>query len=93
MWVIYPKREGSNPKKQALSKYRARLREGVRHDEMRDGVCRYAEYCKAKDKTGTDKVMQAQRFFGTEKEFLLPWNVGGKTKAEERAEWEKRQGY
>jgi len=74
-WAAYPKREGSNNKRKAFSAWNARLREGVAPEEMLAGVKRYAAYCAAKDATGTQWVMQAQRFFGTDREFENDWSV------------------
>lgn len=74
-WSAYPKREGSNNKRKAFSAWNARLREGVAPEEMLAGVKRYAVYCDAKDATGTQWVMQAQRFFGKDKEFENDWSV------------------
>lgn len=92
VWGLYPKRDGSNPKKKAFGCFRARLREGVPFEDVRDGVVRYAQWCKAKDILGTTSVMQAVRFFGTEKEFLLPWKPSSGP-GFDRATWEKAQGY
>jgi hypothetical protein len=74
-WSAYPKREGSNNKRKAFSAWNARLREGVAPEEMLAGVKRYAAYCDAKDATGTQWVMQAQRFFGKDREFENDWSV------------------
>ena len=74
-WSAYPKREGSNNKRKAYSAWNARLREGVAPEEMLAGVKRYAAYCDAKDITGTQWVMQAQRFFGKDREFENDWSV------------------
>lgn len=73
-WALYPKRAGSNPKKAALSCWRARVAEGHAPAVMIDGVRKYAAHCKAGGKVGTEYVMQAKRFFGVEKEFLNPWS-------------------
>lgn len=74
-WSAYPKREGSNNKRKAYSAWNARLMEGVAPEEMLAGVKRYAAYCDAKDTTGTQWVMQAQRFFGKDREFENDWSV------------------
>lgn len=75
LWMAYPKREGSNPKNKALECYRARLREGVAHDEIARGLFRYIQFCAAKGQIGTSFVMQAKRFFGTSKEFENSWEI------------------
>lgn len=63
-WAIYPKRAGSNPKKDAYRCWNARLKEGHAAETMMAGVRRYAAFIRATGKLGTEYVMQAQRFFG-----------------------------
>lgn len=72
-WKAYPKREGANPKNKAYSAWKARLKEGVTQEAMLAGVIRYHAYCSAKGNTGTEYVMQAQRFFGKGREFENEW--------------------
>lgn len=72
-WKVYPKREGANPKNKAHSAWKARLREGVTPEQMLAGVMRYAEYCQKTDRIKTSYVMQAVRFFGTERAFENDW--------------------
>lgn len=74
-WKAYPKREGANPKNKAHSSWKARLKEGVTAEQMMAGVARYAAYCDTKGSTGTSYVMQAVRFFGTERSFDNNWSV------------------
>lgn len=74
-WKAYPKREGANPKNKAHSAWKARLKEGVTAESMLAGVARYAAYCQAKGNTGTEYVMQAQRFFGKGREFDNEWTA------------------
>lgn len=74
-WKDYPKREGANPKNKAHSCWKARLADGVTTEAMMAGVVRYAAYCKVKGSTGTSYVMQAVRFFGTERAFDNDWSV------------------
>lgn len=75
LWSIYPKRDGSNPKKAAFSAYRARLKEGADPEAIRAGVERYAVWCESRGKVGTETVMQTKRFFGPGKEWENPWPV------------------
>lgn len=75
LWKAYPKREGSNPKSSALKAYNARLREGVDFTVMQDGTNRYEAYARTKGWVGTEYVMLASRFFGTERGFLEEWAV------------------
>ena len=37
------------------------------------GAARYAEFCEAADKAGTEFVMQAATFLGPERHYLEPW--------------------
>jgi uncharacterized protein YdaU (DUF1376 family) len=43
LWSIYPKREGSNPKKPARIKYEKMIRDGVDHDQLVAAVKCYAD--------------------------------------------------
>lgn len=74
-WKAYPKREGANPKNKALAAWNARMKEGVTAEAMLVGVMRYEAFCKAKGNVGTGYVMQAVRFFGTERAFDNEWSV------------------
>ena len=73
IWAVYPKREGSNPKQKAWSAVKARKYDDERH-MMIVGAKRYADYCEVmvEDKRF---IMQAARFFGTNKEYLNDWTV------------------
>jgi len=74
-WKAYPEREGANPKNKALSAWNARTKEGVKPESMVAGVQRYEAFSKAKGNIGTCYVMQAVRFFGTERAFENDWSV------------------
>ncbi|WP_236616731.1 helix-turn-helix domain-containing protein [Dickeya dadantii] len=74
-WKAYPKREGSNPKNHAFKHFQARVKEGVSPDDLLAGTRRYAAFCAAKGQVGTPYVMQAQRFYGTSREFENSWEV------------------
>jgi len=74
-WQQYPKRGGANPKGAALHAWQARLGEGVTADEMVMGLGRYASYCTATGKIGSEYVMQAKRFFGPDRPFAEPWGI------------------
>lgn len=74
-WAAYPKRIGGNPKRDALRAWRARVKEGVPAEVMHAGVERYAAHLKATGKSGTEYVMQAQRFFGPSQPFNEPWHA------------------
>ena len=74
-WAQYPKREGNNSKADAYKAWQARLRAGVREDELADGVSRYAVYVRAKGIEGTEYVKQAKTFFGPGNDWSAPWQV------------------
>ena len=72
-WEIYPKRNGSNSKAGAYKAWRARIAQSSDKNAevmiMFEGVERYAAWCDATEKTNTEIVMQAQRFFGPRREY------------------------
>ncbi len=76
-WKKYPKRNGSNSKAGAFKAWRARLKQS--NDGMSEialmleGVKRYAAWCDETNKTNTEVVMQASRFFGPRGEYLETW--------------------
>jgi hypothetical protein len=71
----YPRRDGSNPRQSALHAWRARVREGVDEALMLAGVERYRTWCEARGMTGSEHVMQAQRFFGPNREYEALWLI------------------
>jgi hypothetical protein len=74
-WAVYPKRSGSNPKKHAMECWNARIREGIAPESLVQGAQRYRKFCDSEKTTGTKFVMQAQRFFGTGREFENDWTI------------------
>ena len=74
-WSAYPKRQGGNPKPDALKAWNARRREGHTPEEIIAGVERYAAFVKTTGKERTEYIMQAKRFFGTGKHFCEEWKV------------------
>lgn len=83
-WKAYPKREGANPKNKAHSAWKARLKEGVEPEVMMAGVARYAAFSAAKGNVGTGYVMQAVRFFGTERAYEGDWRASTTGKPQAR---------
>lgn len=73
--AAYPKRQGSQPWTRAMKAANARIRAGHSFDEMIEGAQRYAAFCDATDKTGTEYVMQAATFLGPERHFINPWTI------------------
>lgn len=65
-WEAYPRRLGSNPKKQAFQSWRQRVSEGWAAEDIHRGVERYAAFVRSEGKEGSRFVMQASTFFGTE---------------------------
>jgi hypothetical protein len=75
-WAAYPKRGGGNPRPLAAKAFAARVRDGVDPALLVDAARRYAKYCEATNRVGTEYVMQASTFFGTggrwQEEWLAP---------------------
>lgn len=66
-WEAYPRRAGTNSKSAAASAWSARIKEGVSPEAMFEAVKRYASFCDATGKTGSEYVLQAASFFGPQK--------------------------
>ena len=71
--AAYPKRSGGQRWAAAVTAAGARIKDGATFDAMVDGAMRYAEFCEATGKIGTEYVMQAARFLGSEQHFMEPW--------------------
>lgn len=72
-WESYPKRAGGNSKAGAFKAWKARLKDGVKPDDMLAGVKRYAAYARATGSVGTQFVKQAATFFGPDRHFEESW--------------------
>lgn len=72
-WAYYPKRIGTNSKADARKAWSARIEKGVSADEMLAGCIRYREFCDGTEKSDTDFVMQACRFFGPGEHWKQDW--------------------
>ncbi|EOG2817422.1 DNA-binding protein [Salmonella enterica] len=55
-WQAYPKRAGGNSKSAAWKSWKARLKDGVKPEDMLAGVKRYAAYVRATGSVGTQYV-------------------------------------
>lgn len=84
IWDAYPKRAGGNSKRKAYRAYQFALRRGVSHQEMIEGVQRYADYCEATDKIQTEFVMMAATFLGPDHHFEEEWDL---PVSKEKPEW------
>ena len=73
--LVYPDRAGGQPWRSALRAARAREEEGYTGSEFIDGARRYAAFCAATGKIGTEYVKQAATFLGPDKFFLQPWTL------------------
>jgi uncharacterized protein YdaU (DUF1376 family) len=73
-WAAYPRREGGNPKGDAFRAWSARIAEGESPETLVAGVERYARFCTAKGKIGTEFVQQTATFFGRKKSYLESWD-------------------
>ncbi|HGP2816258.1 TPA: replication protein [Salmonella enterica] len=74
-WQAYPKRAGGNSRSAAFKAWKARLKDGVKPEDMLAGVKRYAAYVKATGSVGTQFVKQAATFFGPDRHFEEPWQT------------------
>lgn len=74
-WQAYPKRSGGNSKSAAWKHWKARLKDGVKAEDMLAGVKRYAAYCQTTGNTGTQYVKQAATFFGPDRHFEESWQT------------------
>lgn len=74
-WQAYPKRAGGNSKSGAFKAWKARLKDGVKPEDMLAGVKRYAAYARATGSVGTQYVKQAASFFGPDRHFEESWQV------------------
>ncbi len=75
-WKAYPSRgDHGNPKAAALKAWRARIRAGIVPTELIAGVERYAKFCEATSKSGTEFVKMTSTFFGPSKFWLEPWTL------------------
>jgi hypothetical protein len=72
-WQVYPKRSGTNSKREAYQAFNARCKEGVSPEDMLAGLQRYLGHLSASGKLGSEYVMQARRFFGPGKPYAEPW--------------------
>ena len=72
-WQAYPKRAGGNSKAAAYKAWKARLKDGVKPEDMLAGVKRYAAYVKVTGNAGTQFVKQAATFFGPDRHFEEAW--------------------
>jgi len=68
-WALYPERDGSNSKPAAFKFWQARIAEGVSPDDLLLATKNYQLYCAHAGNTATSYVMQAQRFYGSQKEY------------------------
>lgn len=74
-WQAYPKRAGGNSKSAAFKAWKARLKDGVKPEDMLAGVKRYAAYARATGSVGTQYVKQAASFFGPDRHFEESWQA------------------
>jgi hypothetical protein len=92
-WKQYPKRNGGNDKYLAESCWINRIKEADdKQAEMvaiEMGVQRYCLWCDTTEKSGTEYVMQAQRFFGRGKHYLEDWALPKPEEKKPRTEKEK----
>lgn len=74
-WELFPKRNGTNPQRDAIRAWNARLKEGISADAIIEGVKRYSAWCKATGKINTEYVMRTSTFFGPSKNWENEYGV------------------
>jgi hypothetical protein len=75
IFAAYPKRAGGDSKREGYLQFRARIQAGATPAEILAGVKRYAAYCRATDKVGTEYVKQLRTFLGKSRYYLEPWTL------------------
>jgi hypothetical protein len=73
-WKALPARSGTNPKRGAYKAWQARVRAGAHPDDILAGCQRYAAFCEATGKVGTEFAMQGSTFFGPDEHFTQQWD-------------------
>lgn len=76
-WAAYPQRPGMN-KRQSHKAWAARVKSGISPAVIAEGVSRYAKFCAATEKIGTEFVKQPSTFFGPDEHFKADWTVPAK---------------
>lgn len=89
LWIIYPKRNGNNPKRKAFNAYKARLKQGHEHQDIFLGLQRYVKYCSIAKMEGTSYIMHASTFFGPDENFMEEWTP---PEPERKAETTEQKG-
>lgn len=74
-WAAYPTRPGA-VKKAAWRAWQARIKGGIKADEMTAAVKRYAAWCVATRKD-PQYIKQPATFFGPDEHFAADWSVSG----------------
>ncbi|KWD62343.1 hypothetical protein WL68_19270 [Burkholderia cepacia] len=74
-WAAYPKRAGGNSKRDALKAWNARLAAGELPHGLIAGTKRYAAFCAATGKVGTEFVKLAATFYGPSRHFAEDWTL------------------
>lgn len=93
-WSIYPKREGSNPRKPASDKFAALVRSGVDAEAIIAAAARYAAELKAQGKAGTVFVAQAQTWLNQQRfSDYSPSSTASTPAMASVEQWEARLGY
>lgn len=75
IYAALPKRLGGHNRKATYNAYRASIRRGADPDAMLAGAKRYAVFCDAMDRTGTEYVKQGATFLGPQECWLEEWQV------------------
>ena len=86
-WKLYPKRAGGNSRADAEKCWNARIKNGVSEQELHEGTARYAAFCVATGKVGTEYVKQARTFYGPAGHWRELWEIPAKKVAKGEIDW------
>jgi len=68
-WNNYPKRDGTNSKRDAWKQWQARIKEGESIDNLQIATDNFSSWIRKTGKEHTPFVMQAQRFYGKSRQY------------------------
>ena len=107
IWDLYPKRPG-NSKSKAFAAYNQRIKDAMKIPVgtpgnnvqwlMLEGVKRYADFCDATGKTGTEYTKMAATFFGPDKHYENDWTIPAKAEKipadnDDMVDWAHANGF
>ena len=72
IWSLRVRRHVTMSKTASSKQYHKRIKH-YSHDEIKAGLIRFGDYCRANNMEGTPYVMDLARFLGPDLHFLNPW--------------------